>query len=87
MVRRSRIDRPLQWGIIALPFSIYHKKLRLYGVSIGYRHHFEAVLDLVRSGKVRPLLARTYPLSEIRQAQTDFMAKGFFGNLVVLPGT
>ena len=21
MVRRSRIDRPLQWGIIALPFS------------------------------------------------------------------
>ncbi len=22
MVRRSRIDRPLQWGIIALPFSI-----------------------------------------------------------------
>ena len=22
MVRRSRIDRPLQWGIIALPFSV-----------------------------------------------------------------
>ena len=28
MVRRSRIDRPLQWGIIALPFS-------LGGVGVG----------------------------------------------------
>ena len=41
----------------------------------------------IRSGEIKPLLARTYPLSEIRRAQTDFMAKGFFGNLVVLPGT
>ena len=27
MVRRSRIDRPLQWGIIALPFSVYRNAL------------------------------------------------------------
>ena len=33
MVRRSRIDRPLQWGIIALPFSPYshHRETRLEG--------------------------------------------------------
>ncbi len=73
--------------VVALDLrTLYHKKLRLYGVSIGYRHHFEAALELVRSGRVKPILARTYPLSEIRQAQSDFMAKGFFGNLVVLPG-
>ena len=74
--------------VVALDLrTIYLKRLILLGVSIGYRHHFEAVLGYIRSGKIRPLLARTYPLSEIRQAQTDFMAKGFFGNLVVLPGT
>ena len=74
--------------VVALDLrTIYLKRLTLLGVSIGYRHHFEAVLGYIRSGKIRPLLARTYPLSEIRQAQTDFMAKGFFGNLVVLPGT
>ncbi len=35
MVRRSRIDRPLQWGIIALPFSIgIYSGERLYAVVI-----------------------------------------------------
>ena len=29
MVRRSRIDRPLQWGIIALPFSVALLQVRL----------------------------------------------------------
>ena len=31
MVRRSRIDRPLQWGIIALPFSALGDALARYG--------------------------------------------------------
>ena len=74
--------------VVALDLrTIYLKRLTLLGVSIGYRHHFEAVVGYIRSGKIKPLLARTYPLSEIKQAQTDFMAKEFFGNLVVLPGT
>jgi len=66
--------------------TIYLKNLTLHGVSLGTRQQFERVLDYIRAGKIRPLLAATYPLSEIRRAQSDFMAKGFFGNLVVLPG-
>ena len=34
---------------------------------------------------IRPLVARTYPLAEIKRAQDDFKAKTFFGKLVVLP--
>jgi NADPH:quinone reductase-like Zn-dependent oxidoreductase len=74
--------------VVALDLrTIYLKKLRLYGVSTGYQHHFETALQHIRAGRIRPLLARTYALSEIKQAQADFVAKDFFGNLVVLPGS
>ena len=65
--------------------TLYLKKLTLTGVSLGQRHHFEAVLGHIRSGLVRPLLAETFPLSEIRAAQELFMSKTFFGNVVVRP--
>lgn len=71
-----------------VPFDIrtmYLKYLRLIGVSIGYARHFEAVLRHIEAGRVQPLLAATYPLSEIRAAQEKFMSKDFFGNIVVLP--
>ena len=65
--------------------TLYLKKLTLIGVSIGHRHHFEAVLGHIRGGRIRPLLAKTFPLSEIRAAQEMFMGKAFFGNVVVRP--
>ena len=47
--------------------------------------HFETVLDHVHAGRLKPLLHATYPLRDIHRAQTDFMAKQFFGNLVFVP--
>ena len=43
------------------------------------------LVDLIEAGKLRPLLAGTYPLSELRAAQEAFAAKTEAGNLVVLP--
>ena len=43
------------------------------------------VLGYIESGAVRPLLAGTYRLSQFHDAQRAFMAKGFVGNLVVVP--
>ena len=65
--------------------TIYLKRLRMIGVSLGMRHHFETVFDHIRTGRIKPLLAATYPLADLKQAQTDFLGKQFFGNLVVLP--
>ncbi len=42
-------------------------------------------MEHIASGKIKPLLARTYPLSDIRQAQRDFTHKTFFGKLVLIP--
>ena len=71
-----------------VPFDVrtlYLKRLTLMGVSVGHRHHFEAVLGHIRAGRIRPLLARSFPMSAIREAQTVFMSKAFFGNIVVRP--
>ncbi len=75
-------------GGAVVPFDIrtmYLKKLTLYGVSIGYAQHFAALLAHIRAGRVKPLLAATFPLARFRDAQTLFISKSFFGNIVVLP--
>lgn len=75
-------------GGAVVPFDVrtlYLKSLIFYGVSVGMPSHFERVLKLIEAGQIRPLLHKTYPLSDIHKAQTDFMNKIFFGNLVVVP--
>jgi len=75
-------------GGAIVPFDVrtlYLKLLTFYGVSCGMPWHFEQVLEHLNAGRLKPLLHATYPLANIHQAQTDFMAKEFFGNLAVLP--
>jgi len=55
-------------------------------VSVGYPKHFEAMLGHIRAGRLKPLLAKTYPLAKFREAQELFVSKDFFGNIVVIPG-
>lgn len=65
--------------------TVYLKRLRMLGVSLGLARHFETVLGHIQAGRIKPLLAATYPLADLKQAQTDFLGKKFFGNLVVVP--
>ena len=77
-------------GGAVVPFDVrtlYLKHLTFHGVSCGMPWHFEKVLERLSTNQIKPLLHATYPLSEIHQAQKDFMAKAFFGNLVVLPNS
>lgn len=73
--------------VVALDLrTLYLKYLELIGSTVGTRAEFRRVVDLVARGAIRPLLAGTYPLSEIATAQAAFKAKSFFGKLVLLPG-
>ena len=65
--------------------TMYLKQLELHGSSQGTRTAFRRLLNYIECGTIKPLLHRTYRLSEFHQAQPDFMAKGFIGNLVVVP--
>ncbi len=78
-------------GAIAGPLAqidlrtLYLKDLTLYGATFQEDEVFENLVRYIEAGRIRPVVARTYPLSEIVQAQKDFLAKGHVGKLVLLP--
>jgi NADPH:quinone reductase-like Zn-dependent oxidoreductase len=67
--------------------TVYLKHLQLHGSSQGTRGAFRRLLGYIEDGKIRALVGGIYKLSEFHRAQTDFMAKGFIGKLVVVPDT
>ena len=65
--------------------TLYLKDLTFYGCTYQDDAVFENLIAYIERGEIRPLVARTYPLQDIRQAQEDFLAKRFTGKLVLVP--
>ncbi len=65
--------------------TMYLKHLELHGSSQGTRGAFRRLVRYIEEGRIRPLLERTYPLSEFKRAQQDFIDKKFIGKLVIVP--
>ncbi|MEK1886380.1 MAG: alcohol dehydrogenase family protein [Phyllobacterium sp.] len=65
--------------------TMYLKQLALHGSSQGTRGDFRRIVRYIEEGKIRPLVAGIYRLSDFHKAQSDFMAKAFVGKLVVVP--
>ena len=43
------------------------------------------LVGYIEAGKVRPVLAATYDLADLHDAQRAFIAKAHVGNIVVCP--
>lgn len=65
--------------------TVYLKYIDILGSTLGTTDEFRSLVQYVEKGKIQPLLYKTYPLTDIVQAQTDFISKKFFGKLVVVP--
>ncbi len=65
--------------------TMYLKQLELHGSSQGTRTAFRRLVDYIQDGRIRPLLDRTYRLSDFHRAQENFMSKQYIGKLVVVP--
>jgi alcohol dehydrogenase len=65
--------------------EIYLSDVTIHGCSFMSREEFSGLVDLVIEGSVKPTIAKTYPLRNIAQAQTDFQSKKFAGKLILLP--
>jgi NADPH:quinone reductase-like Zn-dependent oxidoreductase len=78
-------------GAIAGPLAevdlrtLYLKDLTLFGCTFQEDAVFEDLIRYIEAGEIRPVVARTYPLSEIVQAQKDFLSKRHVGKLVLIP--
>lgn len=63
--------------------TVYLKQLTLVGSSFATHAEFAELVELIRAGRLRPVVAGVYPLRDLARAQADFVSKRFFGKLVV----
>jgi len=65
--------------------TLYLKDLELIGATVPTPEIFPKLLRYIENKEIRPVLAGTYPLAQIHQAQQDFLAKKHVGKLVLVP--
>jgi NADPH:quinone reductase-like Zn-dependent oxidoreductase len=64
---------------------LYLHNVQLIGSSMHTRVHFRRLVELARSGGVRPQVSSTFTLAEIALAQEEFSARRHIGKIVILP--
>jgi NADPH:quinone reductase-like Zn-dependent oxidoreductase len=73
------------WGRLDLR-HVYSKNLRVIGTNLGLLHEFRTMLEHIADGRLRPVIDRTYPLSEARAAVQYVRDRRNKGKVLVLPG-
>jgi NADPH:quinone reductase-like Zn-dependent oxidoreductase len=64
---------------------LFSRQLSLLGSYMGTKDEFRTVLKLVAAGKLKPVIDRTFPLSEIAAAHTYLESGQQFGKVVLKP--
>jgi len=64
---------------------LYLHNIQLIGSSMHTRRHFRGLVDLARSGDIRPQISATFPLTSIADAQAEFSTRRHIGKIVLLP--
>jgi len=64
---------------------LFWKQLRIIGSTMAARREFEAMLRVMGSGVVRPVIDRVFPLDEIAAAHERLESGAAFGSIVLTP--
>lgn len=86
----KRGGRYVTSGAIAGPIveldvrTLYLKDLTFYGSTYQDDIVFENLIGYIERDEIRPIVAKSYPLKDIHQAQQDFLAKTHTGKLVLV---
>lgn len=87
----KRGGRYVTAGAIAGPLveldvrTLYLKDLSLFGGTFQEDIVFENLVSYIERGEIRPVVAKTFALKDIAEAQETFLAKSFTGKLVLIP--
>lgn len=87
----ARGGRYVVAGAIAGPLvaldlrTLYLKSLSFYGSAAYEPGTFEALLQVLAEGGLKPMVAGSYPLRDIQAAQEAFLAKTHVGSFVLIP--
>ena len=87
----KRGGRLVSSGAIAGPIvdldmrDMYLKDISLIGTTAWDEPVFPNLVSYIERREIRPLLAKTFPLKDIVQAQQEFLKKTHLGNFVLIP--
>jgi NADPH:quinone reductase-like Zn-dependent oxidoreductase len=62
---------------------IFGKNLRVIGISVGSRAQFEAMNKAIAQHKMKPVIDKVLPVSQVREALKAMQAAGHFGKICV----
>ncbi|WP_247748118.1 alcohol dehydrogenase family protein [Ruegeria sp. R13_0] len=65
--------------------TFYLRDLTFTGSTVIDPQVMQNLVKYIEAGEIKPALAATYPLEELREAQAAFIAKQHTGNIVVIP--
>jgi NADPH:quinone reductase-like Zn-dependent oxidoreductase len=65
--------------------TLYLRDLTFTGSTVIDLDVMPNLIGYIEAGEIKPALAATYPLSQLREAQTAFIEKRHTGNIVVIP--
>jgi len=65
--------------------TLYLHDLTFTGSTVTPPEVMQNVVRYIEAGQIKPVLAATYPLSKLREAQLTFIEKQHTGNIVVIP--
>jgi len=72
--------------IVTLDMRIFYlKDQTLIGCTAWDEPVFPNLISYIERGELRPLVAKTFPLERIAEAQREFLEKKHFGNFVLIP--
>ncbi|MEM8750153.1 MAG: alcohol dehydrogenase family protein [Pseudomonadota bacterium] len=63
--------------------TMYLRDLRFHGCTIFEPKVFPSLVRYIEAGEIKPMLAASYPLAQLHDAQRAFIAKQHTGNIVV----
>jgi len=63
--------------------TLYLKDLSFFGCTVLEPEVFGNLISCIENGEIRALVAETFPLSEIAEAQSAFQAKNHTGKIVM----
>ena len=83
---RYAISGAIGGPIVSLDLrQLYLKDLVFYGCTAQGRDIFPRLMEYISRDELQPVVACTFPLSEIHAAQRAFLRKDFVGKIVLLP--
>ncbi|RBW53181.1 zinc-binding dehydrogenase [Ruegeria sp. A3M17] len=65
--------------------EIYLRDITIHGCTHQAFEVFGRLVEMMNAGRIKPLVAKTYPLKDIAKAQEDFQSKALPGKLVLIP--